>query len=295
MCRAARPGARHSLARSLAPWSGQERAGRREGWAGGPAGKGQGGGRSVSVGAATLDKRSKLGRGLLCESPPRARKTRRRTGGRAATPHPACAGTCTAAAPPRPDRPLTLRRPPPCPQAADPAPAGVQSVGSSRAAPVPGLQRREVPAQLTSPRHEQHRGSGSSRSDSSARLGVAAAAAPARPPGAAHSPAPLRPPARRGSVRAHLAGLPSLSGTLRSRTRPRPQPGPDSPPGKGAEKRASQLANERASGTHPPPPAPFPSHRRRARTRPARPRPPRAHAVSPHTHRAPGIHTPGHP
>lgn len=40
------------------------------------------------------------------------------------------------------------------------------------------------------------------------------------------------PPARRGSVRAHLAGLPSLSGTLRSRTRPRPQPGPDSLPGR---------------------------------------------------------------
>lgn len=135
----------------------------------------------------------------------------------------------------------------------------MQSVGSSRAAPVPGLQRREVPAQLTSPRHEQQRGPGSSRSDSSARLGVAAAAAPARPPGAAHSPSQLRPPARRGSVRAHLAGLPSLSGTLRSRTRPRPQPGPDSPPGKGAEKRASQLANERASGTHPPRPPPSPA------------------------------------
>lgn len=191
-------------------------------------------------------------------------------------PPPSQRGHCRSVPAPRPATAPALR--PPGPSGPDPAPEGVRSVGSSQAAPGSGLQRREVPAQLTSPRHQQQRGPGSSGVDSSARLRAAAAVAPAHPP--ARPTTRLRsgrPLARPGSVRAHLAGLPSLSGTLRSRTRPRPQPGPDSRPGKGAEERARQRVNERDQGTHPPAP-PSPPHPPPLSPRP-QPQAPRAHAA----------------
>nr|XP_060511764.1 basic proline-rich protein-like [Panthera onca] len=292
VCRAARPAARHSPARSLGGVGRNARGAGRVGLAAQPERVREGAVQSPSKRRLRTTAQSWGG-----GSSASARGGRDKQGGARESGRPPPTRPARALALPQRPRAPTGRCPGgarlPGPQAAGPAPAGARSVGSSRAAPVPGLQRREVPAQLTSPRHEQQRGPGSSRSDSSAWLGAAAAAAPARPPGAAHRPAPLRPPARRGSVRAHLAGLPSLSGTLRSRTRPRPQPGPDSPPGKGAEERASQRAKERASGTHPPARPPPQPQAPRARTRPARPRRPRAHAPSPHTHRAPGIHTPG--
>lgn len=83
--------------------------------------------------------------------------------------------------------------------------------------------------------------------------------------GSLQRPRPCPPPARplhcaasrRRRLRAHLAGLPSLSGTLRSRTRPRPQPGPDSPAREGSAPSRSQPVRPRASqldaGTHPRP------------------------------------------
>lgn len=83
--------------------------------------------------------------------------------------------------------------------------------------------------------------------------------------GSLQRPRPCPPPARplhcaasrRRRLRAHLAGLPSLSGTQRSRTRPRPQPGPDSPAREGSAPSRSQPVRPQASqldaGTHPRP------------------------------------------
>lgn len=188
-----------ALARPAALWSGQERAGRRNDWAGRPAGKGQGGGRSPSGGEATPDRRSKLGRGFLGE---RDKQGGAREGGRARS-HPPPGRRGTAAAPPRPDR----RRPPPCPPARPPRACRAWEVPGPP--PVPRLQRREVLAQLTSPRHEWRHGPGSSPSDSSARFGAAAAAAPARP---ARPTAPLRSAAaaRPPRLRSRPPGRPAL-------------------------------------------------------------------------------------
>lgn len=225
-----------ALARPAARRSGQERAGRRNDWAGRPAGKGQGGGRSPSGGEATPDRRSKLGRGFLGE---RDKQGSSREGGRARShPPPGRRGHCRSG-----PRAPTGRGP------------GGARLPALRPGPRGRAERGKFPGRPPSPRAAAPRGPRAAHL-APPRVAARAGQLPLgqlgsvrgcgcrgpRPPGAAHRPAPLRPPARRGSVRAHLAGLPSLSGTLRSRTRPRPQPGPDSQPGKGAEARASQRA-----------------------------------------------------
>lgn len=126
-------------------------------------------------------------------------------------------------------------------------------------APIAGCSPCEVP-------RAAHLGRPPART---ARLPAAAAALPAT--GAA--PALRRLPRRR--LRAHLAGLPSLSGTLRSRTRPRPQPGPDSPAREGSAPSRSQPVRLRASQTR----GHTPGHARAPLARPQ----PRARARAPQT------------
>lgn len=257
-----------ALVRSLAPWNGQERAGRREGWARGPAGKGQGGGRSVSVGEATPDKRSKLGRGFLCERPRRARKTRRRTGGRAATPHPACAGTCTAAAPPRPDRPLTRRRPPPVPSGRRPGPRGRAERGKFPGRPRPRAAAPRGPraAHLAPPRAAARAGQLPFGQLGSAR---GCSCSCPRPP-TRRGPQPLSAPAARPPrIRSRPPGRPALplrDTALTYAAAATTRPGFPAREGSGE---ARQPASERASlGDTPPPARPLPQ-----------PQTPRAHAA----------------
>lgn len=218
--------------------------------------------------------------------------------------HPLPAGAATAAAHPRPYRPLPRRRPPPGPSCRRPGPHGRADRGKFPGRPRPRAAAPRGPraAHLAPPRAVARAGQLPLGQLGSARGCGCRGPRPARPTARLRSG---RPPARRGSVRAHLAGLPSLSGTLRSRTRPRPQPGPDSPPGKGAEARASQRAPGRGGGhtpsppslrcpptaLRPPPPSPGAARARRLRA-PRRPRAPATPAPTP-PQRAPGVHTPG--
>jgi hypothetical protein len=212
----------------------QARAGRRGAELAAQSEKGQVN-RSVSLGQATPDHRSKLGggsdRGTGCGEINKA--VHKRAGGH---PHPAT----------RPARALPQR--PRVPPAAAPGRAGLPGPPAAGPAPrackaweVPGRPRppgcSAVRSPRSSPRPATSSSAGRAAPARTARLPAAAAVAlPAHRRGPRPRSAPTdRPPARPGSVRAHLARLPSLSGTLRSRTRPRPQPGPDSPPGKGAD------------------------------------------------------------
>lgn len=285
VCRAARPRARHSPARPLCG------AGRNARGAG-------------TTGPAAQPERVREGAG----HPPAERRLRTgaqswggdssasvinkaahaREGGRAATPLPA-----GAALPQRPRAPTGGARLP----ALRPGPRGRAERGKFPGRP-PSPGCNAARSSRSSPRPATSGGTGRAAPPRTAQLGSGLRLP--RPPPARRGPpprsAPLRPPARRGSVRAHLAGLPSLSGTLRSRTRPRPQPGPDSQPGKGAEARTSQRAPGQAGDTppsrppraRPPSPGAARARRPRASRRPHAPAPP----PPPHSRRAPGVHTP---
>lgn len=204
--------------------SGQERAGRRNDRAGRPAGKGQGGGR-LPPRRGDPDRRSKLGRDSLASV-----RNKVATGGREGAQPPSPAGAATAAAAPVP-RPAAASGGARLP-ALRPGPRGRAERGEVPGPPPqsPGCSAARSSRSFTSPRHEWRHGPGSS-SDSSARFAAAGCRGP-RPPGAAHCPARCGRPPAEAPFAPTPAGLPSLSGTLRSRTRPRATTRPDSQPGK---------------------------------------------------------------
>nr|XP_023484230.1 skin secretory protein xP2-like [Equus caballus] len=231
----------------------------------------------------------KVGEGVPSRAPAASDINKATHGERAAAPtQPA------RALPQRPaPRPAAARRAgPPGPQA--PArPRGRAERGKFPAAPGPGLQRREVPAQLTSPRREQQRGPGRSRSDSSARLSSALQRPRPLPAHPARPAAPLRsghPPAEAAFAPTWPASLPLRDTALTYAAAATTRPGF---PAREGSAGARQPASEGARlGTHPrrPPPAPSPPQAPRAHAAARRPRAP---APSPRPHRAPAIRTPG--
>lgn len=292
MCRAARPGARHPLTRSV------EWAGTRGAPGGRPSPKGSGRGQVSAVGEATPDNCSKLGRGFLRWG----RSGRDKQGGAGESgrpPPPSLRRHCRSAL-----RPAGRCPPPPHPPAPGPGrrlgPAAVQSVGSS-GPPAPPAAAPPGPRAAHLARREQQRGPGSSRSGSSAQLRAAAAAVPPAHP--ARPAAPLgsgRSPAEAGSRPPGRPALPLRDTALTYAAAATTRPGF---PAREGSAGARQPASERASSApghtsrrphRPPPPAPAPAAGV-ARARGPRLLPPatRARTAPAPAPRAPGAHSPG--
>lgn len=278
----------------------QARAGRRGAELAAQSEKGQVN-RSVSLGQATLDHRSKLGggsdRGTGCGEINKA--VHKRAGGH---PHPAT----------RPARALPQR--PRVPPAAAPGRAGLPGPPAAGPAPrackaweVPGRPRppgcSAVRSPRSSPRPATSSSAGRAAPARTARLPAAAAVAlPAHRRGPRPRSAPTdRPPAQAQFAPTWPACPPSPGHCAHVRGRGH---NPARIPRPGRERTSSlplsERASERASGTHPPHPQP------RA-AQPARPQPQRractglrapachARARAPHAPSMPGIHTPGRP
>lgn len=260
--------------------------------------KGSGRGQVNLIREATRDNCSKLGRGALASARgERDKQGDARESGR--PPPPTQRGHCRSAPAPRPPvpRPASL----PGLRAAGLAPAGVRSVGSSWAAPVPRLQRSEIPAQLTSPRQQQQRQRGPAAPAQTARLGSELElqlpqplpAHPARPTARLSSG---RPPAEARFAPTWPACPPSLGHCAHVRGRGHnPARIPSREGSGGARQPASERARLRDTPPRPPPPTPLslppaPGAARARGLRASQRR--RAPAPAPHTHRAPGYTPP---
>lgn len=208
--------------------------------------------------------------------------------------HPLPAGAATAAAPSRPYRPLPRRRPPPGPSCRRPGPHGRAERGKFLGRPRPRAAAPRGPraAHLAPPRAVARAGQLPLGQLGSAR---GCGCRGPRPPGAAHRPAPLRPPARPPRLRSRPPGRPALPlrhTALTYAAAATTRPGFPAREGSGGARQPASAGARR--GTHPlaalpplpphRPPSPAPLPRRRARTPPARASPvTRARAPRPNT------------
>lgn len=284
------PALARSLARSV-EWAGTREAPGGLGWR--PSRKGSGRGQFSLRRRGDSGQPLKVGEGVPLRAPAAGEINKAAHGRAGGHPHPASAGTGTAAAPPRPDRPLPRRRPPPGPPGRRPGPRGRAERGKFPGRPSPRAAAPRGPraAHLAPPRAAARAGQ-----LPLGQLGLARGCSCRGPsPPTRRGPPPRSAPAARPPrLRSRPPGRPALplrDTALTYAAAATTRPGFPAREGSGG---ARQPASERASlGDTPPPARPPPQPQApRAREHAARAPPPatRARALPAHPPRAGDTH-----